>query len=240
MQTQSTGGGKQLNQAYKPGPTPAADTLEAESARPRPQRPVGRPGFFSWARFRCGETIPDLTINGRPAPYPVMNERAVRATAGLMLIATSVAFSQAFFQGNFLPLKIITPILFIDFTIRVLTGLTPLSPFGVLGTFLVRHQKPEWAGATQKRFAWSIGIGVALLMTVITNMNITGALPLTFCVICMSLMWLETALGVCVGCQIYQWLARRRMLETTEYPPACAGGVCDQAIQNTGLNRSEG
>lgn len=240
MQTQSTGNSQQIKQAYRPRLAPEADALEPESARPCPQRPVGRSGFFSRARFSCGETIPDLMINGRPAPYPVMNERAVRATAGLMLIATSVAFSQAFFKGNFLPLKIITPILFVDFTIRVLTGLTPWSPFGVLGTFLVRHQQPEWAGATQKRFAWSIGIGVALLMTFITNMNITGALPLTFCVICMSLMWLETALGVCVGCQIYQWLARRRMLETTEYPPACAGGVCDRTVQNTGLDGKTG
>jgi hypothetical protein len=60
-----------------------------------------------------GKIIPGLTINGRPAPYPVLNERAVRATAGLLLIATVVAFSLAFFQKNFLLLKIITPILFV-------------------------------------------------------------------------------------------------------------------------------
>ncbi len=240
MQTQSTGDSIQTKQAYSPRLTAETAGVEADSVRPCSPGPVGRPGFFSRARFGCGETIPGLMINGGPAPYPVMNERAVRATAGLMLIVTAVAFSQAFFQGNFLPLKIITPILFIDFTLRVLTGLTPFSPFGVLGTFMVRHQKPEWVGATQKRFAWSIGIGVALLMTVITNMNITGALPLTFCVICMSLMWLETALGLCVGCQIYRWLARRRMLETTEYPPACAGGVCGQIVPAASLNKRPG
>lgn len=241
MQLNFTGDGKQNQRAYQSRQTPEAGRVEPKSARPSSHKPSGRSGFISGTRFSCGETIPNLKINGRPAPYPVMNERAVRATAGLMLIATAVAFSQAFFQGNFLPLKIITPILFIDFSLRVMTGLTPFSPFGLMGTFLVRNQKPEWAGATQKRFAWSIGIGVALLMTFITNMNITGALPLTFCVICMSLMWLETALGVCVGCQIYQWLARRRILETTEYPPACAGGVCDQtAVPDTTLNKREG
>ena len=203
--------------------------VESTSAQPSLQQTAARPGFFSWARFSCGEIIPGLTINGKPAPYPVMNERAVRATAGRMLITAVAAFSQAFFLQNFLLLKIVTPIFFIDFTLRVLTGLTPLSPFGSLGTFLVRHQTPEWAGAMQKRFAWSIGIGVALLMTIITNMNITGALPLSFCVLCIVLMWLETALGVCVGCYMYQWLVRRKILKTAEFAPACAGGVCDPA-----------
>ncbi len=28
--------------------------------------------------------IPDLQIHGAPAPYPVLNERAIRATAWLM------------------------------------------------------------------------------------------------------------------------------------------------------------
>lgn len=198
-----------------------ASAPEAASAeRDGKQRPAR-------AGFRCGQIIPGLTIRGRPAPYPVVNERAVRATAGLTLIAAAVAFSQAFFLKNFLPLKVVTPILFVDFTLRVFTGLTPFSLFGLLGTLLVRNQEPEWAGAAQKRFAWSIGIAVALFMTVITNMNITGALPLTFCVMCMTLMWMEAALGVCVGCAIYQWLASRGWLTKPEFAPACAGGVCD-------------
>lgn len=184
-------------------------------------------GSRSPVRFRCGQVIPGLEIHGQPAPYPVVNERAVRATAGLMLVAATFAFSQAFFLHNFLPLKIITPLFFLDFTLRVFTGLTPFSPFGLLGTLLVRNQRPEWAAATQKRFAWSIGIGVALLMTVITNMNITGAVPLTFCVMCMALMWMEAALGLCVGCAIYKWLVRRGWLHAPEYAPACGGGVCD-------------
>ena len=215
---------KQIEQTYESGKTTSENTEEPNYGQSSAQRPA----FFSSARFRFGKIIPGLMINGRPAPYPVMNERAVRATAGLMLITATAAFAQAFFLKNFLPLKIVTPIFFIDFTLRVLTGLTPLSPFGLLGSYLVRHQKPEWAGATQKRFAWSIGIGVALLMTLITNMNITGVVPLTFCLMCMTLMWLETALGVCVGCHIYQWLVRRQVLKATEFPPVCAGGVCDR------------
>ena len=177
--------------------------------------------------FACGQIIPGLLIGGRPAPYPVVNERAVRATAGLLLIAAAAAFALAFFHQNFLPLKIVTPILFLDFVLRTFTGLTPLSPFGVAGSFLVRHLRPEWVGATQKRFAWSIGIAVALLMSVITNLDITGAVPLAFCMICMALMWMEAALGICVGCLIYQWLVQRGVLAEAEHPPACAGDACE-------------
>jgi len=203
-----------------------APQCERDGRQPIPlSQEIRGEGIFS--RFMCGKIIPDLTINGRPAPYPVLNERAVRATAGLLLITTAVVFSMAFFQKNFLPLKIITPILFVDFTLRGFTGLTPFSLFGVVGTFLVRNQRPDWVGASQKRFAWGIGTAVALLMTLITNMNITGALPLTFCVICMALMWMEAALGICIGCQIYLWLAKRHLLEVAEFPPTCAGGVCD-------------
>ena len=176
----------------------------------------------------CGQIIPGLEIDGRPAPYPVVNERAVRATAGLLLLTAAVAFSQAYFLGNFLLLKTITPILFVDFVIRVLTGLTPLSPFGVVGTLLVRNQTPEWVGATQKKFAWSIGSVMALLMTFVTNLNITGALPLTVCLSCIGLMWMEAALGVCVGCQIFRWLVHKALLRPPDYVPACPGGVCDR------------
>jgi hypothetical protein len=175
----------------------------------------------------CGEIIPDLKINGHPAPYPVVNERAVRATAGLMLIAAVVAFSLAYFMNYFLPLKIITPIFLVDFTARVFTGVDRFSPFGMLGTMLVRNQKPEWVGAAQKRFAWTIGIAVALFMTVITNMNITGVLPLSFCMMCISLMWMEATLGVCVGCVIYKWFVKHGVMKSPEYYPACPGGVCD-------------
>jgi hypothetical protein len=71
-----------------------------------------------------------------------------------MLIAVVVAFTFAFFDKNFLPLKIVVPLFLYDFAVRQFTGLTPLSPFGVLGTLLVKNQKPEWVGGTQKRFAW--------------------------------------------------------------------------------------
>jgi len=177
-----------------------------------------------WHSF--GQIINGLTIDGRPAPYPVVNERAVRATAGLMLVTATIAVMLAFFNQMFLPLKVVTTLFFLDFTVRVFTGLTPLSPFGLLGTLLVRNQKPEWVGATQKRFAWSLGIIMAFSMMIITNLNIRTALPTSICTVCIALMWMETALGYCVGCKIYSLFTRNGWIKPTQHAPACPGGVC--------------
>ena len=83
----------------------------------------------------------------------MVNERAVRATAGLTLIAAAIAFLSAYLIQEYTPIKVITTLFFFDFSIRMFTGLTPLSPFGVLGTLLVINQRPEYVGAVQKRFA---------------------------------------------------------------------------------------
>ena len=68
---------------------------------------------------------------------------------------------------------------------------------------------PEWVPASPKRFAWSLGLGMALAMTVITNSGIRGYLPRTMCLICLTLMWLESALGLCLGCKVHGLIARR-------------------------------
>ena len=177
--------------------------------------------------FSFGQVIPGLSIHGRPAPYPVMNERAVRAAAGLMLIAAAVAFSLALFEKIYLPIRIITVVFLFDFAARVVAGLTPFSPFGVLGTLLVRKQEPEWSGAIQKRFAWTLGLLMALSMSIITNLNIRGTLPMTMCLICMALMWMEAALGICVGCKMYNWLVKAKIFKAPEHAPACAGDACN-------------
>ncbi|MBT7105163.1 MAG: DUF4395 domain-containing protein [Planctomycetes bacterium] len=179
----------------------------------------------TWYRF--AEPIPGLEIDGKPAPYPVVNERAVRATAGLTLIAAAVAFASAFLLQEYTPIKVITTLFFFDFSVRMFTGLTPLSPFGVLGTLLVINQKPEYVGAVQKRFAWGIGVALSFTMMLITNNDITGAIPFSFCIACLVFMWLECALGFCVGCWIYKFFNNSSVSDPDAITPACPGGVCD-------------
>ena len=46
-------------------------------------------------------------------------------------------------------------------------------------------------------------------MTIITNYGIRGWLPRSICLICLTLMWLESVLGLCLGCEIHGLLVRR-------------------------------
>lgn len=200
------------------------EAIPVASAQPQAR---SRAAFLTSTWYRFAEPIPGLEINGKPAPYPVVNERAVRAAAGLTLIAAAVAFAPALLQGNYELIKVITMLLFYDFTVRIFTGLTPLSPFGVLGTLLVINQKPEYVGAVQKRFAWGIGVALSFTMMVFTNSNITSIYFLYICMLCLAFMWLECAVGFCVGCWIYKFFNNASVRDPDAITPACPGGVCD-------------
>lgn len=110
--------------------------------------------------FQYGTVIPGLTIYGKPAPYPVLNERAIRAGAGIMFALGFFAFFQAFYLREFLFIEIFVVVFFFDFLMKVVIG-TTFSPISQLANLIVRGQQPEYVGAIQKRFAWSIGLVLA-------------------------------------------------------------------------------
>lgn len=138
----------------------------------------------------------------------LINENDARAAAGLTMVSGAVAFAYAYFDKQYVPLQIAASLFFLEFLIRVVVGLR-YSPFGVLARAMTAGRSPEWVLATPKRFAWSLGLAMALAMTVITNSGIRGYLPRTICLICLTLMWMEAALGLCLGCKIHGLLARR-------------------------------
>ncbi len=177
-----------------------------------------------WYRF--AHRFDGLWIDGQRATYPVVNERAVRATAGLTFVAAGTAFFLAFFLGNYTPLKMVTLLATTDFALRLLTGMTPLSPLGLMGTWLVRRQRPEWVGAAQKRFAWTLGLIMSGIVAFLVNTGRTGTLSASLCIICLTLMWMETALGLCIGCKLYRWLTHSGVIRQPEVQPACPGGLC--------------
>ncbi len=144
-------------------------------------------------------------IGRRPA---VFNEIEVRAAAGLTMVIGAVAFAYAYFDKQYVPLQVVASLFFVEFLIRVTVGLR-YSPFGVLAHAMTVARAPEWVSARPKRFAWSLGLAMAFAMTVITNSGIRGYLPRTMCLICLTLMWMESALGLCVGCKIHGLLVRR-------------------------------
>jgi hypothetical protein len=81
--------------------------------------------------------------------------------------------------------------------------------------------------AKPKRFAWTLGLAMAAAMTVITNVNIHGYLPRSMCLVCLTLMWMESVVGLCLGCTIYSLMVRRGWRNRDVDIEVCAGGVCE-------------
>jgi Domain of unknown function (DUF4395) len=172
-----------------------------------------------------GEPIQGLSAAGRPVVAGVFDEHQVRAAAGLTMALGAVAFAYAYFAKEYLPIQAVTAFFFVEFALRVGLGLK-YSPIGQIARLLTRHQAPLWVSAKPKRFAWSLGLVMSLAMTLITNSHIRGALPLSICLLCLTLMWLEAVLGLCLGCEIHGALVRRGWIARDEAYEICASGAC--------------
>jgi hypothetical protein len=167
-----------------------------------------------------------LVVDGKTLHAPVVDENHARVAAGITLALGAVAFVYANFDKLFWPIRTVSAFFFVDFLLRVTLGLRH-SPAGLAARLLTRRQAPQWVSAKPKRFAWSLGAAMAGGMTVVTNLRIHGALPRTICLICLTLMWLEAVLGLCLGCELYGVMVRFGWRAADEAFEVCAGGACD-------------
>jgi hypothetical protein len=163
---------------------------------------------------------------------PVLNEREIRAAAGILFLTMFISILVVVLKGDFLLLKYATTIFLTDILIRVLVN-PKFSPSLIIGRLIVRNQVPEYVGAQQKKFAWIIGVVLAsvmfiLLVVVNAHSPITGLI----CLICLIFLFFETAFGICLGCKFYSMFYK----EKAQY---CPGEVCDvkskQDIQKTSM-----
>jgi hypothetical protein len=159
---------------------------------------------------------------------PVLNEREIRASAGILFLATYTSLMFILFDGNFILVKYVITIFLLDLLIRVLIN-PVFSPVLIIGRLIVRNQVPEYVGAKQKKFAWSIGIVLSAIMFyffVIVNAYspITGSI----CLVCLLFLFFEASFGICLGCKFYPIFYKNKVQH-------CPGEVCDirskQAIQ---------
>lgn len=65
-----------------------------------------------------------------------------------------------------------------------------------------------------------MSMGTLMMLTVFV-FDIRGYIPLIICGICLLFMWLESAVGVCVGCKIYYQLVHKKYVREPEHRPAC-------------------
>ena len=161
---------------------------------------------------------------------PVLNEREIRASAGLLFLAVFISVMQAGLKQNFLPIKYVVTFFLADFLIRVFVN-PKYSPTLIIGRLIVRNQTPEYVGAPQKKFAWIIG--VVLASTMFLHLVVFNAYsPITgiSCMICLLFLFFESAFGICLGCKFYPLFFKDKVQH-------CPGEVCDvksrQDIQKT-------
>lgn len=182
------------------------------------------------AHWTGGEVIDGLTVEGREIHAAVVNEHVARAAAGVTMVLGAVAFVYAYFDALYWPLQVVSTLFFVEFLLRVTVGLKR-SPVGVLGGWLTRRRSPEWVSAKPKRFAWTLGLAMSGAMMVITNGGVRGLLPRTICAICLVLMWLESSLGLCLGCEIHGFLVRRNLATKDQAFEICAHGACQVPVR---------
>ncbi|MBI5730111.1 MAG: DUF4395 domain-containing protein [Ignavibacteriales bacterium] len=163
---------------------------------------------------------------------PVLNEREIRAAAGILFLIMFISILTVILKSNFLLLKYGVTIFLIDIVIRVFVN-PKYSPFLIIGRLIVRNQVPEYVGAQQKKFAWIIGVVLATVMFILLVV-VNSYSPITglICLICLIFLFFETAFGICLGCKFYSMIHK----EKAQY---CPGEVCDvkskQDIQKTSM-----
>ena len=176
-------------------------------------------------------------VDGKELQAASVDEHQARAAAGITMALGATAFVYANFHKLFWPIRAVSAFFFVDFLVRVTLGLER-SPCGLAARWMTHRQPPQWVSAEPKRFAWTMGLVMALAMTVITKSGTHGPLPRTICLICLALMWMEAVLGVCVGCEIYGLMVQRGWRAPSDAFEVCAGGACALAVPDAPLAAS--
>lgn len=175
--------------------------------------------------FQFGEVVEGYSI-------PVLNEREIRAAAGLLFLMMFISVMVVILTENFLLLKYAVSIFFADILVRVFIN-PKYAPTLILGRMIVRNQVPEYVGAQQKKFAWVIGVVLSAIFFALTVVvNSYSPISGIICFICLIFLFFETAFGICLGCKFYSIFYK----EKAQY---CPGEVCTkeskQEIQRTSL-----
>lgn len=151
---------------------------------------------------------------------PVLNEREIRTAAGILFLIMFISILVVVLKGDVLLLKYAITIFLTDISIRVFIS-PKFSPFLIMGRLIVRNQVPEYVGAAQKKFAWIIGVVLAVTMLVlVVIVNSFSPISGLICFICLIFLFFETAFGICLGCKFYSIFYKEKAQH-------CPGEVCD-------------
>jgi len=161
----------------------------------------------------------------------VLNEREARAGAGILFLIGILSLVNAVALGHVIVTKVFISFFTLDFLMRVIQP--RYSPSLLLGRFFVQNQRPEYVGAAQKRFAWGIGLMLAVPMFYLLVIDFQpNPIKVLVCIICLALLFFESAFSICLGCKIYGIFKKDPVTH-------CPGGICEvgtkDAIQTFNL-----
>jgi len=163
--------------------------------------------------IQFGETVEGYNI-------PVLNEREIRAAAGILFLGLIISLMQILYKNDFLIVKYFITIFLIDFTIRVFIN-PKFSPTLIIGRLVVRNQVPEYVGAAQKKVAWLIGLFLsATMFTFMVIVNSYSPITGIICLVCLIFTFFESVFGICLACKFYKMIYQ----DKAQY---CPGEVCD-------------
>ena len=171
--------------------------------------------------FGFGEVVEGYEVK-------VLNEREARAGAGILFLLGFISFVNCMTTKSIEITQIFIVVFLFEFIIRVLIN-PKYAPSLIIGRFMVNNQVPEYVGASQKRFAWSIGLVLAIILLSLTTIfpsstpigeeSLHNALIGLSCMTCLLLLYFEAVFGICLGCIIYNKFNK----DEAKY---CAGKVC--------------
>jgi len=162
--------------------------------------------------FSYGEKVEGYEVR-------VLNEREARAGAGILFTLGMISLMNASMLGHLIVTQTFISFFTFDFIMRVINP--SYAPSLLLGRFFVRNQIPEYVGASQKRFAWALGLLLALPMFYMLVIHfVPNPIKVLICVICLALLLFESAFSICFGCMIYNLINK-------ESATHCPGGVCE-------------
>jgi hypothetical protein len=150
---------------------------------------------------------------------PVLNEREIRASAGILFFFVFLSLMLILFKNNFVLVKYVISLFFLDFLVRIFIN-PRYAPTLIIGRMIVGNQVPEYVGAAPKRFAWIIGLFLSALMFVfLVVVNAFSPITGITCLICLVFLFFESAFGICLGCKVYSLFYKDKV----QY---CPGEVC--------------
>ena len=165
--------------------------------------------------------------------FKVLDERQMRASAGIMFLLGLIAFINAFILENYIVIPFISGFLMLNFIIGVFIN-PKYSPTLLIAYLFVRKQSPLPIGAIQKKFAWSLGLGLATVIFILSLFlinDVTYFEPVCIlCIICLILLYFEVAFGICFGCKLYYLFIYLKLFKEPDIKPNCMGDACEVEV----------